>query len=249
MKPAVLVTGGAKRIGAAIARAFGSAGWHVVIHYGRSEQEATQLAAELPSAEFVQADLADLAAVGAMIDRLAPRLNDWRVLVNSAGTFEPDTAANLDPAVFARSLMVNAAAPALMAQRFLAGARSEAGRRVIQITDQKLANPNPDFFSYTMSKHALAGTIPMLAMAQADPRDRVYGLAPGAILASHDQAEEETEVSHRMNLLERKTGADEIAAACLFLSQGWLVSGETLFVDSGQHLLAQPRDVLYLARQ
>ena len=67
--------------------------------------------------------------------------------------------------------------------------------------------------------------------------------------ASHDQAEAETEVSHRMNLLERKTGADEIAAACLFLNQGWLASGETLFVDSGQHLLAQPRDVLYLARQ
>jgi enoyl-[acyl-carrier-protein] reductase (NADH) len=100
-----------------------------------------------------------------------------------------------------------------------------------------------------MSKHALGSTIPLLTMARTDPRDRIYGLAPGAILASHDQAEEETEVSHRLNLLRRKTGADEIAEACLFLSQGWLASGETLFVDSGQHLLAQPRDVLYLARQ
>jgi NAD(P)-dependent dehydrogenase (short-subunit alcohol dehydrogenase family) len=163
--------------------------------------------------------------------------------------FQLDTAERLDPAVYSCAMAVNAGVPALLAQRFLATARSSVSRRVIQITDQKLANPNPDFFSYTMSKHALDATIRMLAMAQADPRDRIYGLAPGAILASHDQAEGETEVSHRMNLLARKTGPEEIADACLFLSQGWLASGETLFVDSGQHLLAQPRDVLYLARQ
>jgi NAD(P)-dependent dehydrogenase (short-subunit alcohol dehydrogenase family) len=120
---------------------------------------------------------------------------------------------------------------------------------VICVTDQKIANPNPDFFSYTMSKHALAATIPMLSMARPRSEDRVYGLAPGAILASHDQVEAETERSHRMNLLTRKTGADEIAQAALFLADGWLASGETLFVDSGQHLLAQPRDVLFLARE
>lgn len=249
MKPAVLVTGGAKRIGAAIVRGFAAAGWHVVIHYGSSAAEAEALAAELGSAETVQADLRSWAAARAMIDLLAERLPDWRVLVNSAGVFQLDTAQRLDPEVFATTMAINAGVPALMAQRFLATARSRDGRRVIQITDQKLANPNPDFFSYTMSKHALDATIPMLSMARADARDRVYGLAPGAILASHDQAEEETEVSHRMNLLARKTGTDEIANACLFLSDGWLASGETLFVDSGQHLLDQPRDVLYLARQ
>jgi NAD(P)-dependent dehydrogenase (short-subunit alcohol dehydrogenase family) len=135
-----------------------------------------------------------------------------------------------------------------MAQAFLKQARAGGGKRVIAITDQKIANPNPDFFSYTMSKHALAATIPMLSMARDDPRDRIYGLAPGAILASHDQHEEETERSHRMNLLARKTGADEIARAALFLADGWLASGETLFIDSGQHLLSQPRDVLFLAR-
>ena len=87
-----------------------------------------------------------------------------------------------------------------MAQRFLARARATGGTRVIQITDQKLANPNPDFFSYTMSKHALGATIAMLSQGRGDPRDRVYGLAPGAILRSHDQSEEETEISHRLNL-------------------------------------------------
>jgi enoyl-[acyl-carrier-protein] reductase (NADH) len=74
-------------------------------------------------------------------------------------------------------------------------------------------------------------------------------LAPGAILASHDQAQEETEISHRLNLLKRKTAPIEIANAALFLAQGWLASGQTLFVDSGQHLLDQHRDVIYLARE
>ena len=88
------------------------------------------------------------------------------------------------------------------------------GRRVIDLTDQKLANPNPDFFSYTMSKNALAATVPMMAMA-ADPADRVYALAPGAILPSHDQSAAESEISHRMNLLRRRTNIEEVADAKL----------------------------------
>jgi NAD(P)-dependent dehydrogenase (short-subunit alcohol dehydrogenase family) len=248
-RPSVLVTGAARRIGAAIASAFAAAGWHVVIHYGRSSEEAEALAARLPSAETVRADLADSDAAREMIEDLAARLSEWRVLVNCASVFELDDVTRIDVSVFDRAMRINAATPALMAQVFLARAQSTAGRRVICVTDQKIANPNPDFFSYTMSKHALAATIPMLSMARPRSEDRVYGLAPGAILASHDQVEAETERSHRMNLLTRKTGADEIAQAALFLADGWLASGETLFVDSGQHLLAQPRDVLFLARE
>lgn len=248
-RPAVLVTGGARRIGAAIAAAFGTAGWHVVIHYGTSRREAEELAAGLESAEAVRADLRDLSAATTMITDLAKRLSDWRVLVNCASVFELDDVSALKPAVFSHAMQVNAAIPAAMAQAFLQNARARGGRRVISVTDQKIANPNPDFFSYTMSKHALAATIPMLSMARTDSRDRINGLAPGAILASHDQQEAEIERSHRMNLLTRKTGADEIAQAALFLSEGWLASGETLFIDSGQHLLAQPRDVLFLARE
>lgn len=248
-RPAVLVTGGAKRVGAAIAEAFGTAGWHVVIHHGRSRDAAITLARRLPSAETVHCDLADVEASVGMIESLAARLADWRVLVNSAGVFAHDDAGAIDPATFAQAMRINAETPTRMAQAFLAHARSDAGRRVIQVCDQKLANPNPDFFSYTMSKHALAATVPMLAMAHAGSGDRIYGLAPGAILASHDQVEAETERSHRMNLLGRKTAVEEVATAALFLAEGPVASGETLFVDSGQHLLSQPRDVLYLARQ
>lgn len=248
-RPAVLVTGGATRIGGAITRAFAAAGWHVVIHYRSSTAQADDLAASLPSAETISFDLADDDAAVAAIRDLANRLGDWRCLVNSASIFEYDGVTELDSTTYREAMQVNALAPARMAQTYLAHAASTATRAVIQITDMKLANPNPDFFSYTMSKHALAATIAMLAKGAGSPHDRVYGLAPGAILASHDQREEETELSHRMNLLHRKTGADEIADAALFLAGGALRSGETLFIDSGQHLLDQPRDVIWLARE
>jgi NAD(P)-dependent dehydrogenase (short-subunit alcohol dehydrogenase family) len=244
-KPAVLVTGGAKRIGAAISRRFGEAGWHVVVHCNASFAEAEALAAELPSAETVRCDLADSGAALEMVERLAARLGDWRALVNSASVFRPDDALQLDVGANWEALQVNAVTPAMIAQAYLRLGRSSTGRRVIQVTDQKLANPNPDFFSYTMSKHALAATVPMLAMAA--PEDRIYGLAPGAILASHEQSEADADRSHRLNLLGRRMDADEVADAALFLATGPLASGQTLFVDSGQHLLAQPRDVMYLA--
>lgn len=249
MPPSVFISGGAKRIGAALARGFAQTGWHVVIHYGTSRQQAEDLAATLPSAECVQCDLKDGDAATAMIAELAARLPDWRVLVNSAAVFESDSVQQLNPDVFAEAMAVNAETPTRMAQTFFRHAKAGGGRRVINFTDQKLLNSNPDFFSYTMSKHAFAATLRMQAMAHESPADRVYGIAPGAILPSFDQVETEHEVSGRMNLLSRLTDPVELANAALFLSEGWLKSGETLFVDSGQHLLSQPRDVLYLARE
>ena len=256
--PSVLITGGAKRIGAEIARAYAGAGWHVVIHYGQSRAEAEALAATLPSAQCVACDLADGDAAVAMVQSLGASLPNWRVLVNSAAVFRFDSAAAIQPDVFAEAIAVNAETPARMAQAFLnlpptasgptPSDSTLAGRRVINLLDMKLANPNPDFFSYTMSKHALAATVKTLTMGLARPEDRVYGLAPGALLPSFDQREEEHLTSGRMNLLERLTTPAELAEAALFLAEGWLASGETLFIDSGQHLLAQPRDVLYLAR-
>lgn len=246
-RPAVLVTGGAKRIGAVISRRFADAGWHVVIHYSQAQAAAEELARALPSAEILRCDLADSAAALAMMQGLAARLGDWRCLVNNASVFAPDDADALDPTTNNEAMLVNAVIPALMAQVFLAQARSRAGRRVIQITDQKLANPNPDFFSYTMSKAAADSAAQMLAMATTG-QDRVYRIAPGAILPSHDQSEAEAEQSHLLNLLARRTGAEEVAEAALFMAEGPLASGQVLYIDSGQHLLSQPRDVIYLGR-
>lgn len=248
-RPAVLVTGGATRIGAEIVRGFARCGWHVVIHYRSSEAPAKALADALESAETVQCDLSDPIAAAAMVERLADRIDDWRCLINSASVFRYDDASGLELDTNEEAMRVNAVSPTIMAQTYLRHATSKQMRCVIQLTDMKLENPNPDFFSYTMSKHALAATIPMLAIGAAGETDRIYGIAPGAILASHDQTEAETELSHKLNLLGRKTGPDEIVEAALFLAKGTLRSGSTLFIDSGQHLLSQDRDVIYLARE
>ncbi|MCM0000003.1 MAG: SDR family oxidoreductase [Erythrobacter sp.] len=249
-RPAVLVTGGATRIGAAIVRRFASAGWHTVIHYRSSAVAAEALAATLPSAETLRFDLADDDAALAAVTALAARLPGWRCLVNSASIFDYDPVTALDPATNRAAMQINALAPARLAQGFIALTAGRPGvRSVINVTDMKIENTNPDFFSYTMSKHALAATIGMLAKGNWNGDVRAYGLAPGAVLASHDQREEETEISHRMNLLARKTGSDEIADAALFLASGALASGQSLFIDSGQHLMDQPRDVIWLARE
>lgn len=247
-KPAVLITGSATRIGAEIAKGFAGAGWHVVIHHLTSDDEARALADTLASAETVSCDLSDDEAATAMIADLCARLPGFRCLVNSASVFRYDNATKPDPQTNRQAMQINALTPALMTRAFLDIAKGDVPLCAIQVTDMKIENPNPDFFSYTMSKHALASTIEMFAMEAGDTA-RIYGIAPGAILASHDQTEDETETSHRLNLLNRKTGADEIVDAALFLSTGALKSGSTLFIDSGQHLLSQSRDVIYLARE
>lgn len=246
-KPAILITGGARRIGRAMALRFATAGWHVVVHYNASGDAAKDLAASLPSAQTVRCDLSDAQAARAMIEQLASKLSDWRALINNASVFEADDVTKIDLETNHRAMHINAAIPALLAQSFFANAQTPSGRRVIQMTDQKLANPNPDFFSYTMSKHALSSSISMMAKAAKYPKDRVYGLAPGAILASHGQSEAQADQTHTLNLLKRRTSAQEVADAAYFLAMGPLTSGQTLFVDSGQHLLAQDRDVIYLS--
>jgi len=176
-RPAVLVTGGATRLGAAIIRRFAAAGWHVVIHYRSSGAAAEALAATLPAAETIAFDLADDAAAVAAMTSLAARLPEWRCLVNSASVFDYDDVTALDPATNRTAMQINALAPARLAQTFLAHAAAEGGvRSVINVTDMKIENTNPDFFSYTMSKHALAATIGMMAKAEAFADARFTGL-------------------------------------------------------------------------
>ncbi len=219
-----------------------------MVHYNSSAGAAQKLSDTLPSAEIAQADLSDPQAGADLVRTLAAKLPDWRCLIANASTFAEDEVTALNPVTNHKAMQINAVTPALVAQTYFAHGKSDGGRRVIQITDMKLANMNPDFFSYTMSKAAADVAAQMLAMVH-DGEDRVYRLAPGAILASHDQTEDEADRSHLRNLLKRRTDAAEIADTALFMAQGPLASGETIYVDSGQHLLRQPRDVIYLERE
>ena len=244
----VLVTGGAQRVGAALSRRFAQAGWGVVIHYNRSAEPARALKQRLgqdgATAQIIEADLSNSTAVEGLIARALEIAPGLKVLVNCAAVFEADTAASPNPSRWALSQSVNAYAPA----RLTADLHAQVdGGIVINILDQKLANPNPDYFSYTVAKAALAETTRLQAMAFA-PRTRVVGLAPGLLLPSGDQTEAEYERSALMNLLSRPTTPEALAEAALIAASGVLRTGEVVYVDGGQHLVPQARDVMFLVR-
>lgn len=243
MPRTVLVTGGAKRLGAAIARAVAAAGDRVVLHHRTSRDEAEALAAELGGV-CVSGDLADTADVPALFERArAATGGPVDGLVNSASAFEFDTADAVDPALAARLYAVNCTAPVLLAGALAAQKGVEDGA-VVNLLDQKLANPNPDFFSYSCAKFALAGATTMLAQGLA-PAVRVNAVAPGLTLPSGDQSAEQFARVARANLLRRPVGAEAVAEAVVYLLGARSVTGQTLYVDCGQRFVPSPRDVMF----
>ena len=246
MTRTVLVTGGAKRLGAAIARACAAAGWRVVIHYGRSDSEARALAAELGGAA-VGGDLAEVDAIEGLFERArAAAKGPIHALVNSASRFEEDRPEAIDRALAAQLYAINCIAPAMLAAALATQSDLETGC-VINLLDQKLANPNPDFFSYTLTKYALAGATEMMAMAFA-PRVRVNAVAPGLTLPSGDQSGAAFDRVSRENLLRRPVGAEQVAAAVVYLLDAVSITGQTIHVDSGQRFLRREGDVMFEGR-
>lgn len=243
MPRTVLVTGGARRLGAAIARGVAAAGDRVVLHHRASRDEAEALAAELGGV-CVSGDLADLADVPALFERArAAAGGPVDGLVNSASAFEFDAADAVDPALAARLYAINCTAPVLLAGALVAQTGLEDGA-VVNLLDQKLANPNPDFFSYSCAKFALAGATTMLAQGLA-PAVRVNAVAPGLTLPSGDQSAEQFDRVARANLLCRPVGAEAVAEAVVYLLGARSVTGQTLYVDCGQRFVPSPRDVMF----
>lgn len=239
-----IVTGGAKRIGAALARALAADGWHVLVHYRRSKAEAEALAGELGHASTVQADLADPAAADAImaaLDGLPPP----RLLVNNASLFAHDDIKDFTAESWAAHLDVNLRAPALLSRAF--AARAGAGL-IVNMLDAKLAAPNPDFFSYTISKFGLAGLTELAARAFA-PAIRVCAIAPSVTMVSGPQSRANFDRVHGLNALGRGVDVGEIVAALRFLIATPSITGHTILLDGGQRFLSLPRDVQFLEPQ
>lgn len=242
----VLVTGGARRLGATIARAAAGAGWRVVIHYGHSADAARALAKDL-GGTIVQGDLADAADAPAVFARAREAAGGpITALVNSASAFEYDRPEAIDATLAARLHAINAVAPAMLAAALAAQDDVEDGA-VVNLLDQKLANPNPDFFSYSLSKYALAGATEMLAQALA-PRVRVNAVAPGITLPSGDQSEAEFARVASDNILRRPVGAANVAEAVVYLLGARSITGQTLYVDCGQRFVKRDGDVMFDGR-
>ncbi|MFE8582711.1 SDR family oxidoreductase [Sphingomonas sp. NCPPB 2930] len=242
----VLVTGAAKRLGAAIARRLVADGHRVVVHYNGSADAAKALAAEL-DAPVVQGDLAELDGIDALFARARMAAGGAiDGLVNSASAFVFDRPPGVDAALMARLYAINAAAPALLASA-LARQDDVADGAVVDILDQKLANPNPDFFAYSCAKFALAGANTMLAQALG-PRIAVNAVAPGLTLQSGDQSDAEFAAAASKNLLGRPIGAAAVAEAVSFLLTARGIVGQTLYVDCGQRFCRRDGDVMFEGR-
>lgn len=252
------MTGAAKRLGREIALHFARQGWDVAIHYGRSATEAQETLALIQGlgvkvASF-QADLADEQAVKNLFAAVSKQFMNLHCIVNSASIFEYDRANSSTP-LSAKSLQehmqVNLTAPILLSQLMYeyqknnpSPLRQESIPSVIQLLDQKLINLNPDYLSYTLSKAALLSSVELLAMDFA-PHLRVVGLAPGISLPSGDQTNEGFAMAHQMTPLGRSSTPLDIAKAAVFLADSNAITGTTLYVDGGQHLLASSRDVMF----
>ena len=240
-----IVTGGAKRIGAAFVRALSADGWHVLIHCRESSAEAQALAAELGHARIVVADLARAESAQTVLDA-AEDMPPPALLVNSASRFVHDSLDDFDVAGWEAHFAANLRAPALLTQAFARAVPQRARALIVNMLDAKLASPNPDFFSYTVSKMGFAGLTELSARALAGRGIRVCGIAPSVTLVSGPQSRENFAQVHALNPLRRGVGVEELVAALRFLIATPSLTGQTILLDGGQRFLALPRDVQFL---
>ena len=252
-RPVVLVTGAARRIGRAIALDLAANGHDVAVHYRSSQRDADETVAALrdagAQAHALAADLADEAACDRLVPRAVERFGRLDAVVNSASTFEHDDVATFSHAAMQTHWRANTAPAVQLARALHAHVAARAARGVVvNLLDQKLWNPNPDHFSYTLSKAALQAATVMLAQALA-PALRVCGVAPGVTLPSGPMSEAEFAAARTMTPLGHSSTPEDVARAVRFFIESPAITGTTLLVDGGQHLAAQPRDVFYLAKK
>ncbi len=250
--PTVLITGAARRLGREMALALAAAGWQVAVHYRGSADEAQATVADCAKAgrsgarfAAFQADLSDEAATRALLPQVIAHFGAVDAVVNSASLFEHDDPATFSYGAMQAHLAANTGAPVLLAQALHAhlverGAHGANGV-VVNMLDQKLWNQNPDFFSYTLSKAALEAATTMLALALA-PQVRVVGVAPGLTITSHLLSDDKFQKLHRLSPLGRSSTAADVVGAVRFALENQSITGTTLLVDGGQHLMKFDRD-------
>jgi len=250
-RPRALVTGGAKRIGAAIARLLASSGYDLALHVRQHSNTTEAFCNELRTTGIyvhcISGELSDLEALPALM-RAATEYGPLRLLVNNAASFDADTFGTLEPERFSYSLAVVLQAPVLLAQAFAAQARTSGGfapgeAAIVNLIDQRVFRPNPQAFSYTLAKSALLTATRTMAQALA-PDIRVNGVGPGPTLAnSHDGAEGFAREVAGVPL-QRAVRPEDIAQAVVYLAEARAVTGQMIAVDSGQHIGWRTPDIV-----
>lgn len=241
-----LVTGAGKRVGRAMALALGEAGWAVAVHYNRSADAADAVVADIQAgggqAASVGADLSSEAGTDGLVARAAAALGGpLTLLVNSASTFEEDSAEDHTRSGWDHHMEANFRAPVRLAQDFARALPTGNKGLIVNLIDQRVWKLNPQFFTYTLSKSALWTATRTLAQALA-PNIRVNGIGPGPTLQSVHQTAEEFAAEQRATLTQQGSNPGEIVKALFYLIDAQSVTGQMIAADGGQHLMWQTPD-------
>jgi NAD(P)-dependent dehydrogenase (short-subunit alcohol dehydrogenase family) len=242
-----LITGAGRRIGRALALAMAGAGYDIAVHCHSSCAEAEGVAAEIAAlgrkSEVLRADLAAEAETRGLVAAAHRALGPVTLLVNNASVFEDDRVETLTSEGWRKHMEVNLHAPLMLSQAFAAELPEGLAGLIINVLDQRVWNPNPQFFSYSLSKAALWMATRTMAQGLA-PRIRVNGIGPGPTLPSIHQTVELFQAEAEHTPLQRRATPADIAAAALYLIDAPTVTGQMIAVDGGQHLAWLTPDIV-----
>lgn len=240
------MTGAAHRIGRAIAEDLAANGFAVAIHANSSIETARSIARTITAnggrAAALDCDLADADATALLVDRAVEALGPLGVVVNNASLFKPDSLRNLDSALWDRHFDVHVRAPSILARDFTRQLPEGSGGLIVNIIDQRVWNPTPRYYSYTLSKSALWMATRTMAQALA-PRIRVNAIGPGPTLPNERQSEADFKAQTEALLLQSGPDLDEFGRTIRFLVDTPSITGQMIALDGGQHLAWQTPDV------
>lgn len=244
----VLVTGGSKRIGREICLHLSSKGYKVLVHYRNSHEDAEETANMIisngGSAAICQGDLSDISSVKKLISSAIEEFGSLNAIVNNASLFVHDDISNITPELWDKHMQINAKIPIFLIKEMYENLQKDDTGSVVNILDQKLYNPNPDHLSYTASKYTMLGLTDTLARSLA-PKVRVNAVSPGHTLASDSQTNEGFERAQSSSPLGYGPNPGDIAEAVCYLMRAQAVTGQVIYVDSGERFLSRSRDVVF----
>ena len=242
----IIITGGATRIGAAIANKLSGPGVEIVIHYNKSKLNAEKLkkklSKNLTKVYLIKGDLSKETDLKKIVKFCKIKLKYFDCLVNNASLFENDKLENFTTDSWGKHLRTNLRAPALLSKEFAKNVKGE-NNNIINIIDQRVFKLTPFFFSYTISKTGLYTMTKTSAISLA-PKIRVNGIAPGPTLKNKRQSEKHFKKQYLATPLKRQVNVSEICNAVDFFIKNRSITGQVLAVDSGQNLNWQTPDTM-----